>query len=173
MKTPYLLGQKILCIISTTVLGGCVIGDAVALLMKFEANSDWVFVVNLLLSLIAMAVFITLIRKPELTGVVPKPYNDSSITVLSATRTYICIVYLDVALIMGLVVFGTSLIPDFQLSISIIGVAAIVFIISAVNYIFDCRRINSGKDTAAKDPSPQEETPASAENDDISNQKGS
>lgn len=163
MKTPYSFGQKILSIISTVILIGCIAGDVAALLIKFDFKSDWVFIVNMLLSVVSMAVFITLIRRPEMTGVAPKPYNESSKTVLSATRTYICIIYLDVALIMCIVVFGTAFIPSGGLSITIVGVAAIVFIISAVNYMFDCKKINSSKDSPEQETPQSEETAASAE----------
>lgn len=141
MKTPFLLSQKILTASATVILLGCVAGDLIALFMDFGSKTDWVFIVNLLLSLIVPAFFLLLIFKPEKTRVVSDNENGDKQPVLSATRTYICIIYLDVALILALVLFGSAFISNVELSI--IGVAAIVFIIGAVKYIFDSRKINT------------------------------
>lgn len=141
MKTPYSLVQKILIATSTVVLTLCIVGDAIALLSKFQSDIDWLFMVNLVLSFIAICVFTYFILKPEKTGVASNLKPENASLILSATRTYTCIIYFDVAIIMALVLFGSINIPYVELGL--IALAIIVFIIGAVKYLYDSRAINS------------------------------
>lgn len=140
MKVPFLISQKILYAASTAILAACIIGDIASVSMSFNGKSDWVFVVNMAFSIVSVLFFSALVFNPERTGIVSDSEKGDKKPVLLAARTYVCIIYFDVAIILFMVLFGSSLIPDIELSV--IGVAAIIFIIGAVKFITDSRRIN-------------------------------
>ena len=140
MKVPFLISQEILYAVSTAILAACIIGDIASVSMSFNGKSDWVFVVNMAFSIVSALFFSALVFNPERTGIVSDSEKGDKKPVLLAARTYVCIIYFDVAIILFMVLFGSSLIPDIELSV--IGVAAIIFIIGAVKFITDSRRIN-------------------------------
>lgn len=143
MKTPYLLIQRLLIASSTVILFLCILGDTIALLVDFESATDWIFMLNMVLSLCAMCVFSYFIIKPEKTCVVKDIKSESAKSIYSATRTYICIIYFDVAIVLALVLFGSANIP--YVEVGLIVLAILVFIIGAVKYLFDIRKINSSE----------------------------
>lgn len=149
MKVPFTLLQIILTTVSLFALCACAAADCFLIYLNIVEMNSNSFVINGVICAVLIIILGVLIFKPSLTGFVRKNSVEADpVPALSAVRTYLCFIALDAAAILSIMLFGALF--SINVLIYILIAAPAVFVIGAVKYIFDVRRI--GVDDNGEDP---------------------
>ncbi len=133
------------------LLALCIFSDFFLLYISDDYKGYGKLVFNAFLCIAVLIISVLLIFKPSLTRFVALKANDekSLLPALSAIRTYLCFISLDVALVLLITVAGALFLEDAIYYIMV--TAPVVFIIGVVKYIFDIRKIGvDSSDESAK-----------------------
>ncbi|WP_124098376.1 hypothetical protein [Ruminococcus sp. Marseille-P6503] len=150
MKVNFTLLQIVLTTVSVFVLCSCAAADCFLIYLDIVDVNSNSFVINGVISIAAAVVFLILIFRPSLTGFVRKDSGENPAPALSAVRTYLCFLALDAAAILSIMLFGAVLSENVVMYILIL--APLLFIIGAVKYVFDVRRIGVDESGGEDDP---------------------
>ena len=137
MKPRFTMFQKIMTTIFIVLQAAVMANDCVRLATE---EGTYYYAVNLVLSVGLLAVFLTLIFNPSLCAATEE--SDSSeqkSAIISASRTYMCFIAVDIALIFTFVMFVSKYVSYPAIWIVIGGV--IMFIVGAVKYIYDSQKL--------------------------------
>lgn len=139
MKVNFTLLQIVLTTVAIFALCSCAAADCFLFYLNIVDVNSNSFVINGIISIAAAIVFLVLIFRPSLTGFVRKNGAEDPVPALSAVRTYLCFIALDAAAILSIMLFGAVFSENVVIYILI--AAPSLFIIGAVKYVFDVRRI--------------------------------
>lgn len=145
MKVPFTIFQTALTAASIFILCGCIGCDSVIMLFAADDYGSRAVVFNGILSVIALLLSLIFILKPSVTGFVKgSKAGTDPVPALKAVRTYICFVSLDAAAVLAMMLFGVVFKEQVEKYILICVPA--VFLVGAVKYFFDIRRIGIQND---------------------------
>lgn len=141
MKAKFTLLQKIFITLFIGLILGCIGGDIYALSFKDSDSSKYTFGVNIGLCVLVLTVFLLLIRNP---AIIISDHsasdNESDVRpIISASRTFLCLIAFDVAAVMAFVLYGSEFIKYPKLVV--IAFAVTVFVVASIKYIVDSRKI--------------------------------
>ncbi len=165
MKQRFTLFQKIMTVIFIA-LEAAVLACDVYRLVFVDGDGKYYYIVNLVLSLLLLGVFLMLIFDPKLC--ISDDETDDPrrlFPIISASRTYMCFIAVDLAAIFAFVMFAAKYFENPALIIVIGGVA--VFVAGAVKYVIDSGRIGiiSEEDDEDPDDKDAEDTENTEENE--------
>lgn len=169
MKQRFTLFQKIMTVIFIA-LEAAVLACDVYRLIFVDGDGKYYYIVNLVLSVLLLGVFLMLIFDPKLCISDDETDDPQRLfPIISASRTYMCFIAVDVSAIFAFVMFAAKYFENPALIIVIGGVA--VFVIGAVKYVVDSGRIgiiseenNSAKEESAEETEKTEKAEEAAEN---------
>lgn len=169
MKQRFTLFQKIMTVIFIA-LEAAVLACDVYRLIFVDGDGKYYYIVNLVLSVLLLGVFLMLIFDPKLCISDDETDDPQRLfPIISASRTYMCFIAVDVSAIFAFVMFAAKYFENPALIIVIGGVA--VFVIGAVKYVVDSGRIgiiseenNSAKEENAEETEKTEKAEEAAEN---------
>lgn len=140
MKPRFTMFQKILTTLFVMLEGAVITGDVMELFWLHKENNDYYYWVNLVLCLFLLLVFLALIINPK--AGVNADEADSPETLLpqlSASRTYMCFIAVDIAAIFAFVMFFSKFFKNPALIVIVGGI--VLFVIGAIKYLYDCKKI--------------------------------
>ena len=140
-KVPFTPFQLVLTVVNTAALMFCIGGDCFVLIVGMTAGRTKPYVVDLVLSLLAMAVFILLVFSAGRINIFSDkadPDGDTAPAV-SALRTYFCILFFDISGVLGLMLAGALGVEWAKKAIIIF--APVVFVLAAIVYFILSGRI--------------------------------
>ncbi len=160
MKQRFTLFQKVMTVIFIA-LEAAVLACDVYRLVFVDGDGKYYYIVNLVLSVLLLGVFLMLIFDPKLCISDDETDDPKRLyPIISASRTYMCFIAVDIAAIFAFVMFAAKYFENPALIIVIGGVA--VFVIGAVKYVIDSGRIGIiSEDESEEDTEKAEETEAS------------
>ncbi len=167
MKQRFTLFQKIMTVIFIA-LEAAVLACDVYRLVFVDGDGKYYYIVNLVLSVLLLGVFLMLIFDPKLCISDDETDDPQRLfPIVSASRTYMCFIAVDVSAIFAFVMFAAKYFENPALIVVIGGVA--VFVIGAVKYVIDSGRIgivseDESEQEKAEDTEKTEETAEAAEN---------
>ena len=140
MKPRFTLFQKILTTLFVMLEGAVIAGDVMELFWLHRHNNDYYYWVNLVLCLFLLLVFLALIINPK-AGVNAEEADspETLLPQLSASRTYMCFIAVDIAAIFAFVMFFSKFFENPALIVILGGI--LLFIIGAIKYLYDCKKI--------------------------------
>lgn len=140
MKPRFTLFQKILTTLFVMLEGAVIAGDVMELFWLHRQNNDYYYWVNLVLCLFLLLVFLALIINPK-AGVNAEEADspETLLPQLSASRTYMCFIAVDIAAIFAFVMFFSKFFENPALIVIVGGI--VLFIIGAIKYLYDCKKI--------------------------------
>lgn len=140
MKPRFTLFQKILTTLFVMLEGAVITGDVMELFWLHRQNNDYYYWVNLVLCLFLLLVFLALIINPK-AGVNAEEADspETLLPQLSASRTYMCFIAVDIAAIFAFVMFFSRFFENPALIVIVGGI--VLFIIGAIKYLYDCKKI--------------------------------
>lgn len=140
MKPRFTLFQKILTTLFVMLEGAVIAGDVMELFWLHRQNNDYYYWVNLVLCLFLLLVFLALIINPK-AGVNAEEADspETLLPQLSASRTYMCFIAVDIAAIFAFVMFFSRFFENPALIVIVGGI--VLFIIGAIKYLYDCKKI--------------------------------
>lgn len=157
MKQRFTLFQKVMTVIFIA-LEAAVLACDVYRLVFVDGEGKYYYIVNLVLSIILLGVFLMLIFDPKLCISDDETDDPERLfPIISASRTYMCFIAVDVSAIFAFVMFAAKYFENPALIIVIGGVA--VFVIGAVKYVIDSGRIG----IISEDESEEEKAEETAE----------
>ena len=133
-KVPFTPFQLVLTVVNTAALMFCMGCDCFVLIVGMTAGRTKPYVVDLVLSLLAMAVFILLVFSAGRINIFSDkadPDGDTAPAV-SALRTYFCILFFDISGVLGLMLAGALGVEWAKKAIIIF--APVVFVLAAIVY---------------------------------------
>ena len=140
MKPKFTLLQKIMTTLFIVLEVAVITGDVLKLFVLENNDNKYYYGVNLALCLLLLVVFMALIISPKAGVNGDETDNpESLLPQLSASRTYMCFIAVDIALIFAFVMYFSKYFENPTLLIIAGGVA--IFIIGAIKYVIDCKRI--------------------------------
>ncbi len=152
MKQRFTLFQKIMTVIFIALEAAVLACDVYKLIFA-GGEGKYYYIVNLVLSIILLGVFLMLIFDPKLCISDDETDDPERLfPIISASRTYMCFIAVDVSAIFAFVMFAAKYFENPALIIVIGGVA--VFVIGAVKYVIDSGRIG----IISEDESAEEKT---------------
>ena len=131
-KVPFTPFQLVLTVVNTAALMFCMGCDCFVLIVGMTAGRTKPYVVDLVLSLLAMAVFILLVFSAGRINIFSAP-------AVSALRTYFCILFFDISGVLGLMLAGALGVEWAKKAIIIF--APVVFVLAAIVYFILSGRI--------------------------------
>ena len=140
-KVPFTPFQLVLTVVNTAALMFCIGCDCFVLIVGMTAGRTKPYVVDLVLSLLAMAVFILLVFSAGRINIFSDkadPDGDTAPAV-SALRTYFCILFFDISGVLGLMLAGALGVEWAKKAIIIF--APVVFVLAAIVYFILSGRI--------------------------------
>ena len=157
MKQRFTLFQKVMTVIFIA-LEAAVLACDVYRLVFVDGDGKYYYIVNLVLSVLLLGVFLMLIFDPKLCISDDETDDPKRLyPIISASRTYMCFIAVDIAAIFAFVMFAAKYFENPALIIVIGGVA--VFVIGAVKYVIDSGRIG----IISEDESEEEKAEETAE----------
>lgn len=175
MKPRFTLFQKILTTLFVMLEGAVIAGDVMELFWLHRQNNDYYYWVNLVLCLFLLLVFLALIINPK-AGVNAEEADspETLLPQLSASRTYMCFIAVDIAAIFAFVMFFSRFFENPALIVIVGGI--VLFIIGAIKYLYDCKKIGFEEieyedDDDVKLSEPKKEEPEKTEEKKPSKQK--
>lgn len=167
MKQRFTLFQKIMTVIFIA-LEAAVLACDVYRLVFVDGDGKYYYIVNLVLSVLLLGVFLMLIFDPKLCISDDETDDPQRLfPIVSASRTYMCFIAVDVSAIFAFVMFAAKYFENPALIVVIGGVT--VFVIGAVKYVIDSGRIgivseDESEEEKEEDTEKTEETAEAAEN---------
>lgn len=159
MKPQFSLFQKIMTTIFIVLQAAVMISDGIRLATDDGSGSGtYYYAVNLVLCAGLLAVFLMLIFNPKLCVSTEETDTPEQLhALISASRTYMCFIAVDISLIFAFVMFLSQYVSHPALIIIIGGVA--LFIAGAVKYIYDSQKlVGIETDEVTEEQQPQEQT---------------
>lgn len=132
--------QKILTTIFVVLVGAVITADVLKLFVFENQGNTYYNVVNLVLCLLLLAIFLALIFNPKAgTNAENEDAPETLAPQLSASRTYMCFIAVDIALIFTFVMYFAK---HFEKpAVVVIAGGVLIFVIGAIKYISDCKKI--------------------------------
>ena len=103
-KVPFTPFQLVLTVVNTAALMFCMGCDCFVLIVGMTAGRTKPYVVDLVLSLLTMAVFILLVFSAGRINIFSDKADPAP--AVSALRTYFCILFFDISGVLGLMLAG-------------------------------------------------------------------
>lgn len=140
LKPKFTLFQKILTSLFILLEVAVITGDVLELFWLHKENNDYYYWVNLVLCLFLLLVFLALIINPR-AGINADEADspEALLPQLSASRTYMCFVAVDIAAIFTFVMFFSKYFKNPALLVIVGGI--VLFVIGAIKYLYDCKEI--------------------------------
>lgn len=167
MKPQFSLFQKIMTTIFIVLQTAVMISDGIRLATDDGSGSGtYYFAVNLVLCAGLLAVFLVLIFNPKLCVSTEETDTPEQLyALISASRTYMCFIAVDIALIFAFVMFLSQHVSHPALIIVIGGVT--LFIVGAIKYIYDSQKLVAAEqvsDTEVSEEQTEEQSKLESEN---------
>ncbi len=140
MKQKFTMLQKILTTLFVVLVGAVITADVLKLFVFENQGNTYYNVVNLVLCLLLLAIFLALIFNPKAgTNAENEDTPETLAPQLSASRTYMCFIAVDIALIFTFVMYFSKYFE--KPAVVVIAGGVLIFVIGAIKYISDCKKI--------------------------------
>ncbi len=140
MKLKFTMLQKILTTLFVVLVGAVITADVLKLFVFENQGNTYYNSVNLVLCVLLLLVFLALIFNPKAgTNAENDDAPETLAPQLSASRTYMCFIAVDIALIFTFVMYFAKHFEKPAVIVIVGGIA--IFVIGAIKYISDCKKI--------------------------------
>ncbi len=140
MKPKFTMLQKILTTLFVVLVGAVITADVLKLFVFENQGNTYYNSVNLVLCVLLLLVFLALIFNPRAgTNAETDDAPETLAPQLSASRTYMCFIAVDIALIFTFVMYFAKHFEKPAIIVIVGGIA--IFVIGAIKYISDCKKI--------------------------------